>query len=117
LDGGLPEGEALAAISNGLAQLHTRFYGRGPTKVKSYAVEDLIVCVLWDGFTRVERTLLSEGEGEAVKGFRRTFQKTMEEQFTNVVKEATGRPVRAYMNQIHVEPDVAVEMFLLGRDE
>jgi hypothetical protein len=31
-----------------------------------------------------------------------------------VVEEATGRPVRAYMNQIHVQPDVAVEMFLLG---
>lgn len=117
MDGELPEGEALAAISSGLAQLHTRFYGRGPAKVKTYAVEDLIVCVLWDGFTRVERTLLGGGEDEAVKGFRRTFQATMEDQFTNVVEGATGRPVRAYMNQIHVEPDVAVEMFLLGRDE
>lgn len=114
MDGGLPDGEALAAISNGVAQLHMRFYGRGPARVKTHVVEDMVVCVLWNGFTRVERTLLTQGEGEAVKAFRRTFQATMEEEFVGVVESATGRPVRAYMNQIHVEPDVAVEMFLLG---
>jgi uncharacterized protein YbcI len=113
LNAGHPDGEALAAISNGLAQLHMRFYGRGPAKVKTHSVEDLIVCVLWNGFTTVERTLLSRGEEEAVEAFRRTFQDTMEEHFTEVVEEATGREVRAYMSQVHVSPDMAVEIFML----
>jgi uncharacterized protein YbcI len=113
LNSGHPDGEALAAISNGLAQLHMRFYGRGPAKVKTHVVEDLIVCVLWNGFTTVERTLLSSGEEQAVEAFRRTFQDTMEEHFTEVVEEATGREVRAYMSQVHVSPDMAVEMFML----
>jgi uncharacterized protein YbcI len=90
-----------------------RFYGRGPTKVKTHLVEDLIVCLLSNGFTTVERTLLARGETEAVEAFRRTFQDTMEEHFTEVVEEATGRKVRAYMNQVHVSPDMAVEMFML----
>jgi uncharacterized protein YbcI len=113
LNSGQPDGEALAAISNGLAQLHMRFYGRGPAKVKTHAIEDLIVCMLWNGFTTVERTLLSRGENEAVEAFRRTFQDTMEEHFTGVVENAIGRRVRAYMSQVHVDPDIAVEMFML----
>jgi len=117
LENAHPDGEALAAISNGLAHLHMRFYGRGPAKVKAHAMEDLVVCVLWDGFTTVERTLLSRGEAEAVEAFRRTFQETMEAQFTEVVEEATGRRVRAYMSQVHVNPDVAVEMFMLEPEE
>lgn len=117
LNSGQPDGEALAAISNGLAQLHLRFYGRGPAKVKTHVVEDLIVCMLWNGFTTVEQTLLSRGENEAVEAFRRTFQDTMEEHFTEVVEEATGRRVRAYMSQVHVGPDIAVEMFMLEPTE
>jgi uncharacterized protein YbcI len=113
LNSGHPDGEALAAISNGLAQLHMRFYGRGPAKVKTHVAEDLVVCVLWNGFTTVERTLLSRGENQAVEAFRQTFQDTMEEHFTEVVEEATGREVRAYMSQVHVDPDMAVEMFML----
>lgn len=112
-----PEGEALAEISNGLAHLHMRFYGRGPAKVKSHALGDLIVCVLWNGFTTVERTLLARGESAAVEAFRRTFQETMEEQFTEVIEGATGRKVVAYMSQVHVDPDVAVELFMLEPEQ
>src|SRR6478609_1337851 len=86
LDAGRPSGEALSAISNGLAQLHLRFFGRGPSKTKAIVVDDLVVCVLWDGFTVVEQTLLRRGEKEAVEAFRRTFQSTMEPQFSEVVE-------------------------------
>jgi uncharacterized protein YbcI len=111
---GHPDGEALSAISNGLAQLHVRFVGRGPAKAKAILVNDLVVCVLWDGFTTVEQTLLRSGETEAVEAFRRTFQSTMEPEFSEVVERAMGRQVRAYMNQVHVDPDLAVELFLLA---
>jgi len=90
-----------------------RFYGKGPAQVKTHQIEDLVICVLSDGFTTVERTLLARGEASAVEAFRRTFQETMEEQFCEVVEGATDRRVRAYMSQVHVDPDVAVEMFML----
>lgn len=114
MDSGHPDGEALSAISNGLAHLHMRFFGRGPAKAKTIVVDDLVVCVLWDGFTTVELTLLKRGEKNAVEAFRRTFQSTMETQFTEVVEQATGRQVSAYMSQVHVDPDVAIELFLLA---
>jgi uncharacterized protein YbcI len=113
LDSGGLHGEALSAISDGLAHLHMQFYGRGPTKAKAHFVDDLVVCVLWNGFTTVERTLLERGEVEAVEAFRRTFQTTMKDRFTEVVEGATGREVRAYMSQVHLDPDVAVELFML----
>jgi uncharacterized protein YbcI len=113
LDSGHPQGEALAAISNGLAHIHMRFYGRGPAMAKAHIFDDMVVCVLWNGFTTVEQTLLERGKGQAVESFRRTFQETMEEQFTAVVEEAIGRKVRACMGQVHVNPDVAVELFML----
>jgi uncharacterized protein YbcI len=108
------QGEALAAISDGLAQLHMHYYGHGPTEAKAHSVDNLVVCILRNGFTTVERTLLARGESEAVEAFRRSFQTTMEEQFTEVVEDATGRQVVAYMSQIHVDPDVAVELFMLS---
>jgi hypothetical protein len=37
----------------------------------------------------------------------------MRDQFTAVVELALGRRVRAYLSQVHTDPDVAVELFLL----
>jgi uncharacterized protein YbcI len=106
-------GDALAQISTGLVQLHSSHYGKGPTKAKTYAFDELVVCVLQDGFTTVERTLLDAGDGESVHQMRRSFQFVMEGQFRHVVEEATGRKVVAYMSAIHTDPDLAVELFVL----
>ena len=103
----------LAQISTGLVQLHSRYYGKGPTKAKTHMVDDTVVCVLRGGFTTVERTLLDTGEVESVYQMRRSFQQAMEESFRLIVEQATGRNVIAYMSSIHVDPDLAVELFVL----
>jgi uncharacterized protein YbcI len=106
-------GEALARISTELVQLHSRYYGKGPTKAKTYMVNDTVICILKGGFTTVERTMIDEGKADTVYQMRRGFQEVMEDQFTGVVEGATGRKVLAYMSQIHHSPDIAVELFLL----
>jgi uncharacterized protein YbcI len=106
-------GETLARISTGLVQLHSRYYGKGPTKAKTHWVNDTVVSILRGGFTTVERTLVETGEVESVYQMRRSFQQAMEEEFRDVVEEATGRIVIAYMSSIHVDPDLAVEIFVL----
>ena len=103
----------LAQISTGLVQLHSRSYGKGPTKAKTHMVNDTVVCILRGGFTTVERTLLDTGEIESVFQMRRSFQQAMEEEFRRVVEDTTGRKVIAYMSSIHVDPDLAVELFVL----
>jgi uncharacterized protein YbcI len=106
-------GETLAQISTGLVQLHSRYYGKGPTKAKTHQVNDTVVSILRGGFTRVERTLLDTGQVESVYQMRRSFQQAMEAEFRRVVEEATGRKVIAYMSSIHVDPDLAVELFVM----
>lgn len=110
-------GESLAQISTGLVQLHSRYYGKGPTKAKTHMVNDTVISILRGGFTTVERTLIDEGDVDTVYAMRRSFQRVMEEQFTLVVEEATGRKVIAYMSQIHEDPDLAIEIFVLEPSE
>ena len=107
------EARFLAGIGRGLAELHTEYYGKGPTKAKTYTMNDTVVCILEGGFTTVERTLIEDGNSEAVHEIRRSFQTTMETPFRKVVERASGRKVIAYMSQIHTSPDLAVELFVL----
>ena len=90
-----PRGAMAAEISNGLVSLHHEFYGKGPSKAKTYLVDDTVLCVLNEGFTTVERTLINGGDSGAVHDIRRSFQSAMKEQFTAVVENATGRSVTA----------------------
>src|ERR1700676_476090 len=86
-------GEVLTAISDGLVALLKEFYGHGPTRTKSYYHDDLVVCVLRGGFSRVEETLLEGGRGHAVIQQRMEFQEVMRERFAAVIEGATGRQV------------------------
>jgi uncharacterized protein YbcI len=76
-------------------------------------VNDTLVSILKRGFTRVERTLVDAGRVESVYQMRHTFQEAREDQFRGVVEKATGRKVIAYMSTVHVDPDLAVELFVL----
>ncbi|MGH3115259.1 MAG: Na-translocating system protein MpsC family protein [Gaiellaceae bacterium] len=105
--------EALAEISRRLVSLHKQFYGKGPVKAKTFLIDDTVVCTLEGGFTVVERTLIEVGRESAVYEIRTSFQAAMREQFTTVVEEALDRQVRAYMSQVHTDPDIAVEIFML----
>jgi uncharacterized protein YbcI len=104
---------ALADVSRELVRLHSEFYGKGPTRAKAYMVNDTLVCLLEGGFTTVERTLIDQGNADAVHDIRHSFQSAMEDRFTRVVETATERKVIAYMSQIHHDPDIAVEVFVL----
>jgi len=111
--GDRPSGEVLAAITDGLVALHTRFYGKGPTEAKTHYMGDAVVAFMWEGFTKVEETLIDAGKGETVADLRRTFQAAMEDEFTAVIEVALGRRVTGYLSQVHIGPNLSVEIFLL----
>lgn len=107
-------GEVRTAISEGIVALLKDFYGIGPTRAKTYVAEDLVVCVLGGGFTKVERTLLEGGRGHAVIAQRVAFQEVMRDRFIAVVEQATGRRVIGFMSGNQQEPDMICEVFVLG---
>jgi uncharacterized protein YbcI len=107
-------GEILTAISDGLVALLKDYYGRGPTQAKTYYQDDLVVCLLRGGFTRVEQTLLDGGRGHAVIQQRMEFQEVMRERFEAVIEEATGRRVVGFMSGNQQNPDMICEVFILA---
>jgi uncharacterized protein YbcI len=106
-------GEVLTAISDGMVALLKEFYGRGPTRTKSYYEDDLVVCVLRGGFSRVEKTLLDGGRGASVIQQRIDFQDVMRPRFERVIREATGRRVIGFMSGNQQDPDLMCEVFIL----
>ena len=110
-------GDVLTAISDGLVALLKEFYGRGPTQAKTYYYDDLVVCLLRGGFTRVEQTLLAGGRGAAVIDQRMAFQDVMRERFTAVIEHATGRPVIGFMSGNQQDPDMIAEVFVLAPND
>jgi uncharacterized protein YbcI len=107
-------GDILTAISDGIVALLKEFYGRGPTRTKSYYEDDLVVCLLRGGFTRVEQTLLEGGRGPAVIQQRMEFQELMRERFEAVIEGATGRRVIGFMSGNQQHPDIMCEVFILA---
>ncbi len=106
-------GKLLAEITNRIVSLMREHYGRGPIKAKTYVLDNLIVCVLGDGFTAIERTMMESGESDRVLEMRRDFQRLMEARYSGMIEELTGRRVLAFLSQAHVEPDLTIEMFLM----
>jgi uncharacterized protein YbcI len=76
--------------------------------------DDLVVCLLRGGFTRVEQTLLDGGHTEDVIRQRMAFQEVMRERFEKVVSEATGRRVIGFMSGNQHDPDMICEVFVLA---
>ena len=107
----------LANISRRIVQLHKEFYGKGPTKAKTYYYHDLVVVLLRGGFTRVEETLLQAGRADSVRLQRAEFQQGMRAPFKQVVEEETGRKVVAFMSSSHQHPDLLSEVFVLESAE
>ena len=111
---GARAGEQLAAVTNGIVRLFRQYYGRGPTRAKSYLMDGrIIMCVLEDTMTKVERTLADTGHGAKVREVRLVFQEAMADEFKQTVAGCMGRKVVAYHSQLTLDPDIGFEFFVL----
>jgi uncharacterized protein YbcI len=113
MTGTASRGQLAAAISNAIVGIHSKHYGKGPTKAKTYLIDDTVVCVMQDVFTTVEHTLIEAGKGELVREVRTSFQYSLRDEFIDAVHGIAGRRPRAFMSQIDCDADMAVEFFLL----
>src|SRR3954454_21108602 len=108
-----PDGELAAAISQTVVRALARTTGRGPTKAKTTIGENAVFVVLQDSLTVGEQTLADHGEGQAVLDLRRRWQRVMEVDVSKEIEELTGRKVIGFMSDNHIDPDLAVEVFVL----
>ena len=107
------DGRLALAISNAVVQQLASTTGRGPTQAKTTLGDNAVFVVLQDTLTRGERTLVGAGESEAVLDLRRRWQRVMRESCSKKIEELTGRKVVGFMSDNHIDPDIAVEVFIL----
>ncbi len=107
----------LTEISNAAVALHREHFGRGPGAAKTHVSDNLVVCVLTDVFTPLEKTLIEAGQEAQVRETRALHRAATEGAYRARMEAVLGRPVEAHMNSIHVDPDIAVDIFVLGEGE
>jgi uncharacterized protein YbcI len=87
--------------------------GRGPGRARTYIEDGVVLTVLHDTMTKAERTLKDENHEDQVRSLRRIFQGTFRDEAIAVVERLTGRKVLAFLSDHAVNPDYAIEAFIL----
>jgi uncharacterized protein YbcI len=104
-------------ISTAIVQVLHEYTGRGPTKAKTSINEDVVTVLLADTLTKGERKLVDNGLSARVLQLRHDYQLTMRDELVAIVERQLDRTVIAFMSQNHIDPDLAVEVFILEPPE
>ena len=102
------------AISNLVVRLLSEYTGRGATQARTHFNDNLITVVVQDLMTKGEHSLIRHGKGDLVLETRRAYQDSMGDELSAGVEDITGRRVVAFLSANHLEPDVAIENFMLA---
>ena len=102
-----------ARISNHCVKTLNAYTGRGPTRSWTYINDELVATVLRDTLTKGELSLVADGRALLVRDMRKAYQDTMGKELVAGVEEITGRKVIAFLSDNHIDPDIAVESFVL----
>jgi uncharacterized protein YbcI len=100
-------------LARAMVALFKEYVGRGPSHARAYVEEDLVAVVLGDTMIKAEHTLAEEGEEDLVRGVRRVFQGKFREDAVEIVERLTGRKVKAFLSDHAIDPDIAIEAFVL----
>jgi uncharacterized protein YbcI len=104
---------AAADIATEAVGVLREYTGRGPTRAKTMINEDVVTLLLADTLTKGERRLAENGHAERILELRHDFQQVMREDLVAIVERHLERKVIAFMSQNHIDPDFAVEVFVL----
>ena len=103
----------LAEISTGTVQLFRRYTGRGPSRARTSVDGNLAIVMLRNTLTPPERELAAAGHEADVLALRRAAQEAMRAELIALVENRLGRKVEAFSSHNSVEPDLAIEVFVL----
>jgi uncharacterized protein YbcI len=100
-------------ISRRLVVLTKARTGKGPTRARTYITDDLLVCLLRDGMTQAERTLVAEDNRHTVEELRSSIQDSFRDEAIAMVEGIVERKVISFQSSHDIDNDVAAEIFLL----
>jgi uncharacterized protein YbcI len=102
-----------AKIATAVVQVLHEYTGRGPTKAKATINENMVTVLLADTLTNGERALVDRGRASRVIQLRHDYQLVMRDDLVEIVERELDRKVIAFMSQNHIDPDLAIEVFVL----
>jgi uncharacterized protein YbcI len=108
-----PSGSHALAVSNLVVRLLSDYTGRGPNRARTHFNDDLITVVVQDLLTKGERSLIRDGKTDLVLETRRAYQQSMRNDLSAGIEQITGRQVVAFLSANHIDPDIAIESFML----
>ena len=107
-------GEQAAAISVAFVQLYRRRRGKGPTKAKTYLLQDVVLCVMEGGALPLEETLRASGNRRLLREMHNALCAAVEDECRTIVERETGRAVKTVLSQR--EPDCGIECKIVFLD-
>ncbi len=114
------KGETEAAISAAITKFEREFKGRGPTEVRTYIIEDLIVVRLKGVLIPAEEHLLADGDAgvgrQLVKHVREALIEKGRPRLESIIRELTGRKVTSVHADISTKADERVIVFTLDEE-
>jgi uncharacterized protein YbcI len=102
-----------AEISNAVVSAHRRYFGKGPTRAKTYIGDNVVLCVLQNGATAVEQTLTAGGRGEEARIARMEIIHTAECTLRGELEQLTQQKVRAFVGGYDPDQDITTLVVLL----
>jgi len=111
----LTGGELNAAVARSAVRARNRYAGRGPTKAQAFYRDDVIVVIMKEVMTTMERSLSTDGRTDAVLGVRRELQRTMRPALVATIEDLTGCHVISFMTADDLDSDVAAMLYILDR--
>jgi uncharacterized protein YbcI len=112
---GAASGRLNQEIANAIVRSRKAFLGHGPTKAQAFYRDNVVVILMEDNLTDVERRLADRGGREAVLSMRLRYQQAMRPELVSTVEGLTGCHVDAFIAGNHIAPDLAAELFVLDR--
>jgi uncharacterized protein YbcI len=108
-------GSLRMAISNAMVGMKKQYYGKGPSRARTFFMDEYVFTAMEGGLTRNEETLLAAGKADLVRNYRLAFQESMADTTMKAIEELTGRKVLGYHSQIVFDPPRTFEIFVLDR--
>jgi uncharacterized protein YbcI len=107
------QGAISSAISVGAVRLLGEYTGRGPTRARTTIDRDIVMILFAETLTKAEKKLAGNGDGDIVLQMRHRIQHAMRDDLIALVETQLERKVIAFMSSNHIDPDLAVEVFVL----
>lgn len=107
-------GQTEAAISEAIIKFEREYMGRGPTKTRTYLLEDLVVIRLEGVLTPAEQQLAKDSQGvKLLKEVRSNLIEGAREALKKIIHDISGRAVVSMHSDISAKTGERIIIFTL----